>query len=111
MGVVPATGPSGSGPGGGSAPGSGADVLRVSRSGGFAGMTTTADVDLASGDPEVGEIRALVARVDLSSVPGGPPKPDMFVYTFQVGDAEPVHVPQQHLTPDLDELARRVLGH
>jgi hypothetical protein len=35
--------------------------------------------------------------------------PDMFVYEFQLGDARPFSVPEQRLTPELAELARRVL--
>ena len=54
-------------------------------------------------------MRRLVARVDLGQVRGGPPRPDMFVYEFQIGAAGPVQVPEQHLTPDLRDLARRVL--
>ena len=35
--------------------------------------------------------------------------PDMFVYTFQVADGDPVTLPEQALSGDLHELAALVL--
>ena len=90
-------------------PGTGSRIVRVRRSGGFAGLTASCEVDLADDDPGLDDVRRLVERVDLRSVPGGDPRPDMFVYEFEVGGAPPVRVPEQHLTADLRELAQRVL--
>ena len=92
------------------APAPSTDVVRVRRSGGFAGMTTSQEVDLSDADPSLDDLRDLVARVDLSGFGGGAPMPDMFVYEFQLGGAAPVQVPEQQLTPDLRALADRVLG-
>ena len=39
----------------------------------------------------------------------GPPRPDMFVYTFTVEGGDPVRVPEHLLTASQAELARRVL--
>jgi Zn-dependent metalloprotease len=84
-------------------------VVRVRRTGGFAGMTTDARVDLTADDPGLDDVRRLAARVDPAQARGGQPMPDMFVFEFHIGDAEPFTVPEQQLTPDLAELARRVL--
>ena len=48
-------------------------------------------------------------RIDLSSLPAHDPKPDRFVYTFNVAGKEAV-VGEQDLTPDLHRLSRLVLG-
>ena len=88
----------------------GPGVLRVRRTGGFAGLTTSSEVDLSNPDPALAEVRDLLARADFSHVRGGDPKPDMFVYEFQVDDAEPIRVPEQNLTDDLAALARAVLA-
>jgi hypothetical protein len=82
--------------------------LRVERSGGFAGRTETAEVDLGRvDDPDLGQ---LVSEAVLrSATTDGPPKPDMFVYTFTVDDGDPVRVPEHLLTTSQAELARRVL--
>ena len=102
--VAPATG---SGPVAAGSPADG--VVLVRRSGGFAGMTTARQVDLAGDDPGLDDLRDLVARVDLRQVAGGDPLPDMFVYEFRIGRSGPVRVPEQQLTPDLRDLAQRVL--
>lgn len=92
-------------------PAPGGDTLvRVSRSGGFVGRTSSGEVDLASDDPRVPEVRALVERVDLAGVAGGTARPDMYVYRFEVCGDGPVAVPEQQLTGDLRSLAGLVLG-
>lgn len=106
--------PSGGRGTGGRAPGEraaqGTSLVRVTRSGGFAGRSTTRVVDLDSGAPVAAEARELVDRVQLSGATrGGLPKPDMFVYTFEVRGSAPVTVPQQELSPDLARLAGLVL--
>ncbi|MBJ7357675.1 M4 family metallopeptidase [Nocardioides sp.] len=80
----------------------------VSRSGGFLGRTVAGEVDLGRGGLRADEVAALVDRVDLASVAGGAPKPDMYVYDFDLcGDR--ARVPEQHLTPDLRRIADLVL--
>jgi len=101
--------PAGPAPADPPAPPSGS-VVRVNRSGGFAGMSTTGEVDLSSDDPRVPAVRALVERVDLASLQEGRPQPDRFVYAFTMPDGETVRVHEQALTPELDELARLVLA-
>ena len=87
----------------------GSSLVRVSRSGGFAGRSITRVVDLDSDVPVAAEVRELLGRVQLGIAPGGPPKPDMFVYTFEVLGSAPVTVSQQELSPDLARLAGLVL--
>ncbi|PVG84559.1 peptidase M4 [Nocardioides gansuensis] len=88
----------------------GGSVVRVTRSGGFAGRTASGEVDLEADDPRASDVRHLVDRLDLASARGGPPMPDMFVYRFEVCGAPPVEVPEQQLTDDLAALARIVLA-
>lgn len=81
--------------------------LRVERSGGFAGRTETAEVDLDADHPGLGDLvsQALAG----AGAKDAPPKPDMFVYSFTVDDGAPVRVPEHLLSPSQAELARRVL--
>ena len=104
VGVTPGRRGSSSGPAAASAV---PDVVRVSRSGGFAGMTVTGALALADCDPRVSE---LVERLDPPVVQEAPPAPDTFVYTFEVGGRPPVRIPEQRMTSELMELARQVLA-
>ncbi len=85
-------------------------VVKVKRSGGFAGRTEEGEVVLGDADPGV---RSLVERIDLDAAAAGAaayqPMPDMFVYTFQVADGDPVTLPEQALSGELRELAVLVL--
>ncbi len=85
-------------------------VVRVNRSGGFAGLSTTGEVDLSSDDPRVPAVRALVERVDLASLAPGRPQPDRFVYAFTLMGGPTVRIHEQALTPELRELADLVLA-
>ena len=87
-----------------------AGVVRVKRSGGFTGRTEEGLVSLDEADEGV---RALVERIDLDAAAAGAAAyrqlPDMFVYTFQVADGDPVTLPEQALSGDLQALAALVL--
>ena len=89
-----------------------AEVVRVKRSGGFTGRTEQGEVSLDDADEGV---LALVRRIDLDAAAASAaayrPMPDMFVYTFQVADGDPVTLPEQALSGDLHELAALVLRH
>ncbi len=82
-------------------------MVRVRRSGGFAGLTETGELDLAS-DPRAPRVIALLARIDITHLRSAAPQPDRFVYDFEWPDAE-VTVPEQELTTELSLLARVVL--
>ena len=91
------------------APASRPTLLTVQRSGGFAGRVVEGSVDLASDDPRAARAQELVSRVDLTGpVVGEPPRPDMFVYSFGLGDRS-LTVAEHALTPDLRDLAGVVL--
>jgi hypothetical protein len=79
----------------------------VRRSGGFAGMVVSGQVELGS-DPRTSEIQQLLSRINLRSVGSAPPQPDRFVYSFWVSGEEVV-VGEQELTPELSRLAHLVL--
>ena len=86
----------------------GARTVRVRRTGGFAGLVADGEVDLEADDGRAPELAELVDRIDLREVAGGDPKPDMYVYAFDLcGDR--ATVPEQHLTSDLRRVADLVL--
>ena len=86
-------------------------VLRVRRTGGFAGLTTASEVDLTGHDPSPEQVRDLLGRAHLASAgAGSDPMPDRYVYEFQLDDAEPVRVAEHALTDDLAALARAALA-
>jgi Zn-dependent metalloprotease len=82
--------------------------VSVRRTGGFAGLRATGEVDLDGDDPRVPEVAALVKRVDLSGVRGGDPRPDRYVYDFSLCGSR-ARVPEQHLNADLARLVELLL--
>ena len=89
--------------------GAGADVVRVRRTGGLAGRTVEAELDLASADVRVSAARDLVDRLDLTPPADPSAFPDAFSYTFEV-NGHSVTVPQHRLSPDQRALADLLLG-
>lgn len=83
--------------------------VRVTRSGGFAGLTTSGSVDLDADDEEVQRLRAAVGDQDLRStlhgIKPGRVNPDSFQYAVTVGDDQPVVLTQD----DLDQTLRQVV--
>ncbi len=106
VGVTPGTttGAGTSSTGGATAPGR----VAVTKSGGFAGIRQTGEVTLGD-DPRTPEVEHLLGRIDLRSAVPHQPRPDRYVYTFNVDDDEVV-VGEPDLTPEMHELARLVLG-
>jgi hypothetical protein len=86
-----------------------ASRVAVRRSGGFAGLTTEREIDLAA-DPAGAEVAELLGRIDLTRLPKTPPQPDRYVYTIRTGDHE-MRVNEQDLTPELARLVDIVLRH
>ena len=105
--AVGGTAAAGGGPGGG---GPATGVVRVRRTGGFAGVPAEAGVDLASDDPRVPELRGLAGRVDVAAAAAQQPapRPDGFVYDLDVCGAC-ARVGEQALTGDLARLVALVL--
>jgi len=102
--------PAGSSPVPAPAPARAGQVVRVRRTGGFAGRTVEGTVDLDDGSPRAAQARELLARADLTSRSAGEPAtPDAFSYTFET-DGRSVTVPQHALTADQRALADLVLA-
>jgi Zn-dependent metalloprotease len=97
----------GSTPGGGRAPSGGGRRVAVTRSGGVAGVRRAAEITLGD-DPRTPEAESLLGRIDVANLAPHQPKPDRYVYSFDL-DGEQVTVGEQDLTPDLHELARLLL--
>ena len=106
VGVRPGASAGGAGGTGEPAP---AAVVSVRRSGGLMGRTTTGRVDCSGEDPRAAEVRTLVQRIDVASLAGGTPYPDMYTYVFDVGGTRSGPVPEHRLTADLRRLADLVL--
>ncbi|MGI8524089.1 MAG: M4 family metallopeptidase [Nocardioides sp.] len=108
VGVTPgATAPAG----GAAAPaGASGSTVSVRRTGGLAGRTVSGTVDLDGDDPRVPEVRSLADRLDLTTVRGGTPHPDMYVYEFDLGGGRRASVPEHELTDDLRALSALLLG-
>lgn len=84
-------------------------IVAVRRSGGFAGLSRSGEVDLDSDDDRVPELRTLVGAVDLAAIAEARPRADGFVYRFDLcGDTG--SVPEQALTADLRRVVELVLG-
>jgi hypothetical protein len=81
--------------------------VAVRRSGGFAGMTRSGELDL-DGDPQGPAVRQLLIQADLNRLTTSDPTPDRFTYTVALGDWE-LAVPEQDLTPELHQVVRIVL--
>jgi hypothetical protein len=88
-------------------------LVAVSRTGGFAGLTRSAELDLDL-DPLGPEVRDLLTGSDLASLgsggsSSGRPSADRFVYTLEYGEQR-VTLPEQDLTPELHRVVQIVLG-
>ena len=103
--AAPAAPPAPAAPG---VPAAEARTVAVRRSGGFAGAVRAAELDL-DGDPQGPEVRRLLLDTDLTRLAGSRPAADRFVYTVAVGEWQ-LTVPEQDLTPELDQVVRIVLG-
>jgi len=102
-------------PGAGSAPGATAPALStghvvVRRSGGIVGQVVEGSVDPVADDDRAREVRELVDRVDLrAAAAAGSPQPDRYVYVVDLGDGDPVEVPEAGLDADTRRLVELVL--
>jgi Thermolysin metallopeptidase, alpha-helical domain/Thermolysin metallopeptidase, catalytic domain/Emfourin len=103
------TAPSAAARGGHPSSPTGADTISVRRSGGFAGLARSADLDLNQ-VPEGQRVRELIRRADLQHLSiGGARSADHFVYTVEFGQVR-LTLPEQALTPELAQVIRIVLG-
>jgi hypothetical protein len=81
----------------------------VRRTGGFAGLTRTGELDLEGDDPRVDDVRRLVQRTDFASLNAQPTAPDAFSYTFSLPEHGEVTVAEPDLTHDLRRLVELLL--
>ena len=77
-------------------------TVRVTRTGGVAGMQLSGEVALGD-DPRTPEVESLLGRIDFAAVAAHQPQPDRFVLTFDVDGRQTV-VGEQDLDPDLHQL-------
>jgi hypothetical protein len=85
-------------------------IVTVTRTGGFAGLTTHGELDTAS-EPDAAEVEAAVHSLAGRSLGTGRPQPDRYVYRLEVrntADAPPTHhtIAEQ----DVDESTAWLLG-
>jgi len=83
--------------------------VAVRRSGGFAGMTRTGELDLEGDDPRVTDVRRLVQGTDFAAIRTQDSRPDAFSYTFSLPDHQEVTVAEHQLTHDLRRLVELLL--
>ncbi|MCW2758077.1 MAG: peptidase thermolysin, partial [Nocardioidaceae bacterium] len=83
-------------------------TVRVVRSGGFAGIRRTGELDLDADDKTATDAARLLERIDFQRVVQGEPRADRFVYEFHAPEHH-VRVAEQDLTADLRRLAGLVL--
>lgn len=91
---------------------SGDRTLRVTRTGGFAGLRSTAEIDLDGDDPRAPQARALIGGLDLDRVQRKQTatQPDRFVYELELpGEGRRTRVAEQDLTDDLRRLTALML--
>jgi hypothetical protein len=82
-------------------------TVKVTRSGGFAGIVQTGELALGD-DPRTPEVESLLGRIDFAAVAAHQPQPDRFVFTFDVDGRQTV-VGEQDLTSDQQQLATLLL--
>ena len=82
-------------------------IVTVTRTGGFAGLTRTGELDTAS-VPDGDQVEQAVQALDPGRVPNNQPQPDRYQYRVQAGGTE-LTVAEQDLDPQLAWLVDRVL--
>lgn len=85
----------------------GDEVVAVRRTGGFTGITRSAEMNLGL-DPTGDELRRLLSQISVSGLAPSEPQPDRFTYTVACRSFE-LTVPEQDLTPELSRVVQIVL--
>jgi hypothetical protein len=83
-------------------------TVAVRRSGGFAGIVRTGELDLDA-DPEGPEVRMLLSRLQVQPIQARPAVPDAFIYNVRYGEWQ-LSVPEPDLTPELRRVVSIVLS-
>jgi hypothetical protein len=80
-------------------------IVKVTRSGGFAGLMAHGELD-TTGQPDADRLEAALRALDPARLGSGRPQPDRYVYRVEVRDATDTAGDATHLTvaeQDLDE--------
>ena len=88
-------------------------ILKVVRSGGFAGLTAQGELDTAA-EPDSERIEQAVQALDPAQLGSGRPQPDRYVYRLELrehpdAEATQLTVAEQDLDQDTAWLVSRVL--
>ena len=83
-------------------------MVRVRRTGGFAGLVAAGELDLDARGPARARGSAPWSSASTCRAAAGDPEPDRFVYDFDLC-GERARVPEQHLTADLRRLVTLLL--
>ena len=81
--------------------------VAVTRSGGFAGRSSTGELRLGQ-DARSPEVEQLLERIDPAAVAAHQPQPDRYVYDFELRGQQ-LRVGEHELTPELAQLVRMLL--
>lgn len=82
-------------------------IVTVTRTGGFAGISRSGELDTAAvsdGD----KVEQAVQAIDVTTIPDNQPQPDRYQYRLQAGETQ-LTVAEQDLDPQLAWLVNRVL--
>ena len=82
-------------------------IVTVTRTGGFAGLSRTGELDTAA-VPDGDRVEQAVRALDTARIPDNQPQPDRYRYRLQAGETE-LTVAEQDLDPELAWLVNRVL--
>ncbi len=90
-------------------------IVKVTRSGGFAGLMAHGELDTST-EPDADRLEAAVQALGSADLGSGRPQPDRYVYRLEVRDApdaDATHhtVAEQDLDQDTAWLLDRVLKH
>jgi hypothetical protein len=66
-------------------------IVKVTRSGGFAGLVAEGELDTTT-EPDAAELEAAVRALDRDRLGSGRPQPDRYVYRLEVRDARDAEV-------------------
>lgn len=90
-------------------------IVKVTRSGGFAGLMAHGEVDTEA-EPDTDRLEAALHALETADLGSGKPQPDRYVYKVEVRDVPdgyPTHhtVAEQDLDEDTAWLLDRILKH
>jgi hypothetical protein len=86
-------------------------IVKVTRTGGFAGLTAQGEVDTAA-EPDADRLEAAAHALETADLGSGRPQPDRYVYRLEVRGQSTHHtVAEQDLDEETAWLVNRILKH